>query len=188
MKRVLFGGIFLIGCALANADTGIYVGAGVTQSHINNVGGDFGVGSLDDFRIHDNNWKLIAGARLLSLLGAEINYMNLGSENRFNGAESFHGDAKAWSGYILGYLPIPVPFLDLYGKIGYARTTLDTRLETPSDFVRIHDSSNNFAYGAGAQVKFGSIAARLEYERFDVRNTDGVKLLTLGATYMFNLL
>ena len=188
MRRLIFGGILLAGCALANADTGVYVGAGVTQTRINNVGGDFGTNNLDDFRIHDNNWKIIAGARFLSIIGAEVNYINLGKENRFSGNDQFHGDAKAWTGYLLGYVPLPVPFLDIYGKVGYARTTLDTRLETPSDFIRIHDSSNNFAYGGGVQVKFGSIAARLEYERFDVRHTDGVKLLTLGATYMFNFL
>jgi len=187
MRRLILGGILLAGCALANADTGIYVGAGVTQSRINNVGGEFGVGNLDDFRIHDNNWKIMAGARLLSILGAEVDYMDLGSESRFDGTNRVHGDAKAWTGYILGYLPLPIPILDVYGKIGYARTTIDTRLETPSDFIRIHDRSNNFAYGAGVQAKFGSVAARLEYERFDVRHTDGVKLLTLGATYMFNL-
>lgn len=186
MRRLLFGGSLLLVCALANADNGVYLGAGVTQSRINNVGGDFGVHNLDDFRIHDNDWKLIAGVRLLSFLGAEINYTDLGSESRLTGNGNFHGDAKAWSGYLVGY--IPVPLFDLYGKLGYSRTTLDARLDRPSDFVRIDDSSNNFAYGVGAQLKLGSVAARLEYERFDVRHTDGVELLTLGATYTFSFL
>jgi len=183
MRKFLFGGILLLGCASAFADNGVYVGAGITQSRIDEVGGDFGVGSLDDFRIRDNMWKLIAGARLLSFLGAEANYMDLGSERRTAGSASFRGDAKAWAAYVIGY--IPVPFVDLYGKIGAARTTLDARLDSPLASARFDDSSTNFAYGAGVQLKLGSLAARLEYERFDVDHSDGVKLLTLGATYTF---
>ena len=34
-------------------------------------------------------------------------------------------------------------------------------------------------------LRVGSLAARLEYERFDVADTDGAKLLTLGLTWTF---
>jgi hypothetical protein len=34
-------------------------------------------------------------------------------------------------------------------------------------------------------VRLGSLAARLEYEQFDVDNTDGVEMLSLGATWTF---
>jgi hypothetical protein len=187
MKSAIFGGVLLLVCASAFADNGIYVGAGITQSRIDNVGGDFGVGNLNSFRIRNNEWKLIAGVRLLSFLGAEVNYMDLGRDHRNIDNLNFHGDAKAWSGYLVGY--VPVPFVDLYGKVGAARTKLNERLDyqSPSLIITspIDDSSTNFAYGVGAQIKLGSIAGRLEYERFDVDHTDGVKLLTLGVTYTF---
>jgi hypothetical protein len=35
------------------------------------------------------------------------------------------------------------------------------------------------------QARLGSLAARLEYERFEVDDTDEVAMITLGVTYTF---
>ena len=51
--------------------------------------------------------------------------------------------------------------------------------------LRFDDNGTEFAWGGGAQVSFGSLAARLEYDNFDIENTDGVDLYTLGATWTF---
>jgi hypothetical protein len=75
----------------------------------------------------------------------------------------------------VGYLPLPVPFLDIFGKLGIARLQSDTTglragciPDTPSGFgasFRQDFSSTNFAYGAGVQSKFHDFAVRAEYER-----------------------
>ena len=47
------------------------------------------------------------------------------------------------------------------------------------------DDGTEFAWGGGAQVRFGSLGARLEYDHFDIDNTDGLDLYTLGVTWTF---
>ena len=84
--------------------------------------------------------------------------------------------------YAVGFLPIPA-LVDLYAKAGLVRwETEGQRRQASFDF---DDDGTEFGYGAGAQVRFGSLAARLEYEQFDVEHTDGVELLSLGVTWTF---
>src|SRR5207253_2496473 len=72
-----------------------------------------------------------------------------------------HSDAKAFAAYAVGFLPIPVPYLDLYGKAGLARW----RLNGSSPLVSAPFSTNGteFAWGGGVQVHIGNIGGRLEY-------------------------
>ena len=53
----------LIGTAAQAADSGVYLGAGVSQVKLDNVGKDFNTGNLNDFKLHDTSWKLIGGFR-----------------------------------------------------------------------------------------------------------------------------
>src|ERR1700677_4479825 len=88
-------------------------------------------------------------------------------------------DAKAGTLSTLGYLPLPVPFLDVYGRLGVARLHTTTTEVGPAPYLcpaiegnsclapvsDISDWSTNLAYGAGVQGKIGSLAIRAEYER-----------------------
>ena len=91
-------------------------------------------------------------------------------------------DAEAYAAYAVGLLPLP--FVDLYAKAGVARWETDVRTTGLLPASR-DDSGTEFAWGAGVQARLGSLAARLEYERFDVAGTDGAKLLSLGLTWTF---
>ena len=162
------------------ADNGFYLGAGVTQAKLDNVGDNFDSGDLDDFKIDNTAWKIIAGFRPIDMFAVELNYDDLGDEGRTVGGVRFNADAKAFAAYAVGFLPIPV--VDLYAKAGLARWETSGSATGLFDF---DDHGTEFAYGAGVQVHWGSLAARLEYEQFDVENTDGVELLTLGATWTF---
>ncbi len=84
----------------------------------------------------------------------------------------------------MGWLPLPIPFLDVYGKVGASRWQLDGHTTNPSLFS-VDDRGTEFAWGVGAGVHVSNIAVRLEYEGFDVKNTDGAKIWTLGAAYYF---
>lgn len=181
MRKLLLATTLALAAGAAQADQfgfGVYAGAGVTRAQIDNV---FDASP----KINDTSWKAIVGVRLPGPFGIEANYLDLGSQTqRFSGLGSVHTDAKAFAAYAVGYLPLPVPMLDVYGKLGAARWQLDGS-STSRDLFAISDSGTQFAWGAGAQLHFGPIAARLEYEQFDMRNTDGVRVYTLGATYAF---
>jgi opacity protein-like surface antigen len=162
------------------ADNGFYLGAGVSQAKLDNVGEDFDSGNLDEFEIDDTAFKIIAGFRPLDFLAVEANYMDLGSASENVGGVQFDADAKAFGAYVIGFLPITL--VDLYAKVGVVHWQTEA---SAGNIFDIDDDGTEFGYGAGAQVRFGSLAARLEYEQFDVDNTDGVELLSLGLTWTF---
>jgi OOP family OmpA-OmpF porin len=180
--RTLFLAVTLVlaSAAAQAADNGFYLGAGVTQAKLDNVGDDFDTGDLDEFEIDDTAFKIIAGFRPLDFLAVEANYMDLGSADENIGGVQFSADAKAFGAYVLGFLPVgPV---DLYAKGGLVRWETES---SATGLFDIDDDGTEFGYGAGAQVRLGSLAARLEYEQFDVDNTDGVELLSLALTWTF---
>src|SRR4051812_19206529 len=96
----------LIGTAAQAADNGLYLGAGVSQVKLNNVGEDFNTGNLNDFKLDDTSWKLIGGFRLLDNFALELNYMDLGDESRNVGGVDFRANGKAYAGYAVGFLPL----------------------------------------------------------------------------------
>ena len=66
----------------------------------------------------------------------------------------------------LFYLPIPVPLVDLYGKLGYTRVQGSMRFPTQNKSVKLDD--NGFTAGAGVQVSLSSWSVRGEYEYIGV--------------------
>ena len=170
----LLAGLAAAGAARA-ADNGFYLGAGLTQTRVDDV-----VPSID-FK-DDSSYKLIAGFRPLDAFAVEVNYVDLGRDSDSLGPVSVRSDGKAYAAYAVGLLPLP--FVDLYAKAGVARWETDVRTTGLLPASR-DDSGTEFAWGAGVQARLGSLAARLEYERFDVAGTDGAKLLSLGLTWTF---
>lgn len=170
--------IALLCCALAACGPavggdllGIYVGAGVGRTDLRQ----------DYYQIdaHATGWKLLAGWRPISLLGVEAEYVDLGSKAVNTFADTVHvsTDAKATAAYVLGYLPVPLPWLDVYAKLGAARVKASTSsyaiCQTPMQClappVPVSDDSSrtSVAWGAGQQFKTGQWAARVDYERFE---------------------
>ena len=162
------------------AESGFYVGAGIVKAKVDNI-----FGSSASLNIDNTAWKAIAGFKFpLIPLGVEANYVDLGSESRNFGVTTAHADAKAFDAFAVGYLPLPLPVVDFYGKAGIARWQFNGHTTGPILFSA-DDSGTEFAWGLGGQVHFSSLAARLEYERFDIKNTDGAKLWSLGVTWTF---
>jgi opacity protein-like surface antigen len=208
MKGTSFG-IMLITFAATGASTpvladdllGFYVGAAIGESHVRTaqeINGDTGYDY--QFDATHGAWKVTAGLRPISPLGVELEYIDFGNpstgpSNAIFG-ELSNADQKAVALFGLGYLPLHVPFLDIYGKLGVARLhTAATEVSPipvcpagstscgPTTF-NISDSSTNFAYGAGVQGKIGSLAIRAEYERISASggNPD---IFSLGVTWTF---
>jgi hypothetical protein len=80
-------------------------------------------------------------------------------------------DAQVFAAYALGFLPIPVPFLDIYGKAGLARSKLNTKIGLATS-----SRGTEFAWGVGVQARVGMFGARLEYEQFNIPNTSVQRL------------
>lgn len=186
---VALGGFAAPKPAAALNPLGIYVGAAVGRS---NVRGDASpLGSPGEFDRGDFAWKIGAGVRPIPVLGAEVEYMDFGHPNDL---ASSYGRASvrahALAAFGVGYLPLPLPILDIYGKVGIAhlyRAIDATPACAPGCTTAAYAASSNesdLAYGAGVQAKFSSLALRAEYERISGSGGDP-DLLTLGATWTF---
>ncbi len=152
-----------------SVDHGFYLGAGLGQSESGLRSSNF------NFKDRDQGYKLIAGIRALSLLAVEINYLDLGSSS----VGTAQAKTRAADGFVMAFLPIPL--VDVYGKLGYVSWKTDA--SAPGFSLRT--TGSDLAYGAGVQLHFGSFAARLEYEAFDAQTAAKPTFLSLGATYTF---
>jgi hypothetical protein len=173
---------------------GFYVGAAVGQARdtVDNFGTfSFPLGGPFSLDESTTGWKAMAGLRPIPFLGAELEYLDFGSAhaNTFLLRADTHADATAL--FAVGYLPVPLPFLDIFAKAGLARTHTSfsgvLSCPAPADCIvglaGDHDDSD-FAYGAGVQAKFQAFALRAEYERTDT-SVGHPNLLSVGMTWTF---
>jgi len=168
------------------ADTGLYIGAGYVRAQVNNV---FGTTNYN-FKIDDNAWKAILGARFLPFFAVEANYVDLGHQSQpLLGGNAppgtcGHADARAFDLFGVGLLPLNM--FDLYAKAGGARWELSGNVQGPnSSLFALDRNGTSFMWGAGGQVHFGPVGLRLEYEHFDMPDTDGARLYTAAVTFTF---
>jgi hypothetical protein len=163
------------------ADNGFYFGGSIGRSEVD-VDSE-----LDDFiDSEDTGFKLIAGFRPLDWLGVEASYIDLGEIKAESNTviDEFSVGQKGFGAW--GVLFYDFAVFDLFVKGGLVN--LETELELDTGFGRISESddSTDFAWGVGFQARLGSIAARLEYERFEVDAPDGLdkpQMISLGVTY-----
>ena len=160
-------GTCLYGERAAAVERGLYVGAALGQSASGLRNGAI------NYTERNAGYQLLAGFRPLKLMAVELSYTDLGSTS--SGTASAH--TKAVSGFVLGFLPLPV--IDIYGKAGLASWRTDASAPTLS----WRPSGNDLVVGAGIQMHFGALGARLEYEAFDVQEASRPTLLSLGVTY-----
>jgi hypothetical protein len=172
------------------ADNGIYIGGGVSRTSID-TGSDF-VESVPNFSLDDddNGFKLIVGMRPFDWLGFEANYVDFGNiELSSSGSVLLPAvpegsfELTGFDAFAVGFLS--APFVDVFGKVGAIRWDSDAAVSIGDFDFSSSESGTDFAYGAGLQARLGSLAARLEYERFEVDGTDEVAMVTLGLTYTF---
>ena len=184
MRRILLTTVLALAAGAARADDSglLYVGAGLSKDKVQGIT-HTGVPFTD---IDKTSWKVLAGFRPIKLFAVEADYLALGNQtNSFISGASTHSNAKAYAGYAVGFLPLPVPFLDVFGKAGLSRWTLNgssgSATLPPSSFFAFSDQGTEFAWGAGAQAHVGNIGGRLEYERFRIPNTDDARVFSLSV-------
>jgi len=182
---------------LADNPLGAYIGAGAGVSNIGNDNYSNNYGYNGNF---GNNlvWKVTAGIRPISIVGAELEYIDFGSNN---GHDGYYGNyyffgpnshPKATVLYGVGYLPLPLPVLDVYGKLGVARLQTNQSAyypvcQPPAVYgcsYQIDQWNDKFAFGVGVQTHIWDFAFRAEYERVSSQYGNPAAL-TVGFTWEF---
>ena len=157
--------------AAADIDKGLYFGAG-----IGNAGVD-GTNASVSFSGNDTGWKAIAGWRVLKFFAAEADYIDFGNVEDNNIKVGNTGIEVAG----LGILPFGKHF-EIFAKAGFI--SWDTTLDTTG--IHTSDNGNDGMYGGGAAFRIGeSLQIRVEYERFDIPDTDKVDFASASATFTF---
>jgi opacity protein-like surface antigen len=174
--------------ALAGDLLGLYVGGAVGESQV-----DANVPTAGEFKENHSAFKVIAGIRPISLIGAEVSYIDFGHPNgNINDALSNVSQKGADA---FGVLYLPVPVIDVFVKAGLARiqsTAASVRVGFGTCTMAVPDcalfrldrTNTSFAGGVGAQFKLGAWAVRTEYERFNAAGGNP-SLLSLGLTWTF---
>jgi hypothetical protein len=186
--------------ALADNPAGFYLGAGVGYSTVRSDDPAYGLPGY--FNDHQAAWKAIVGVRPIPIVGTEFEYIDFGQPGTHHGYNDvnyygFDSHPRASALFGVGYLPLPVPFFDVYGKAGVARlqtdvTTIVGAVTCPANqpncppfiFSRHNETDNKFAYGVGLQSKAWGFAFRAEYERISSPFGDP-DALTVSATWTF---
>jgi hypothetical protein len=185
MRIFSVASLLLLTASVAGAaDNGIYLGGGVVRSGIDASGSDMANTLNDSANLNDDStgFKAIVGIRPLDWLAAEVNYIDFGKVSSDSGTVHAAIDLKGVDAFAV--LLFGLPFVDFYAKGGFIQW--DASLESNITAVDTGDDSGlDVAYGVGTQLRFGSLAARLEYERFEIDGTEETSALTLGVTWTF---
>jgi hypothetical protein len=186
------GGLAMIFVAMsthASSDNpfGLYVGAAAGKSDIRVNGPYSGL----DLGARPIGWTIFVGLRPLSVVGVELQYIDYSHstvQSTTVGLETvdWHQRATTLSG--LAFAPIPLPFLDVYGRVGLAqletRGSASEKIGSGLNMSLITQTATHFAYGAGAQLKASSLAFRLETQWIGASGKQP-EFLSLGLSWTF---
>jgi opacity protein-like surface antigen len=207
MSLGLATGLTLVGTPPAKAEAGLgaYIGGAIGEAWVETGDRTLSGASIPVFRENHAAYELMAGVRPISLLGAEIAYVEFGHPHQTQPVEdaispdaSLSADVRMKGAAAFGILYLPVRVVDVYVKAGLSRiqTTANVAgvrlgaatcaINANCAFFTAHGSTTDthFAAGAGAQFKLGSWALRAEYQRFDAAGGHP-GLATVGVTWTF---
>ena len=188
-----------IGLATARAHAedplGVYVGGALGQSRVATDGGSL---TSEQFKENHSAYKVMLGLRPIPLLGAEVEYVDFGRPGGTAGPYTMKVALKGAAACGMVYLPVPV--VDVYGKLGLARLQNSTSpiaytgpvppgggtcvRNVTCDLAAFSRTDTSAAYGIGAQYRLGSLAVRGEFERYTVSGGNPM-LWSLGLTWGF---
>jgi Outer membrane protein beta-barrel domain len=176
MRRVLLATLLALAAGAAQADDELfYLGAGVSSNKISDV-------TAINADLNTTSWKAYAGVRPINEFAVEADYLDLGSKTINTSESSTNLNYKAFAGYAVGFVPIPVPYLDVFGKVGLARWSSGGSTNSPgASLFSLSDNGTEFAWGVGAQAHLDRFGARLEYEAFHIQNTSGAGIVSLSV-------
>ena len=171
---------------------GFYAGGAIGQANLEASVPAF---STTTFKENHSAYQLIVGVRPISLLGAEVSYIDFGHPYGSITGAAINYDLALKGTAAFGVLYLPVPVIDLYLKAGVSslRSQFNGMALLPGpcpvnmpncNVVHQNQTDTGFAAGAGVQVKFGALAARAEYERFTAAGAHP-DMISLGLIWKF---
>ncbi len=157
------------------ADRGVYIGAATGQANVRNAD------ELSGFELDsdDNCFKAILGFRA-DFLAFEFNYVDFGQPQQTFAGRRVQVDAKGYDGFLV--LSKRIAHLELFAKAGLLAWEMETSVQGLGSVTR---EGTDFGFGGGAQLVFGGLAVRGEYEQFEISDVDSVNLVSVGLTWTF---
>jgi opacity protein-like surface antigen len=163
--------------AFADNDSGFYVGVGA---------GQFNLESDDtvDFEGDDTVYKVFAGYRFSKFIGVELDYIDLGNPGDQGSNFSFESEINGFAPYFIVTLPLGP--IEAFGRVGYYFYDIETSGTFAGVAASVDDSSEELVYGVGVGLTlFDHLHARLEYEFFDIEDTDSANAVWLSGAWRF---
>jgi len=176
MQRLLLATLLALAAGAAQADDDLfYLGAGVSSNKISEI-------TAINSDLNSISWKAYAGVRPINAFAVEADYLDLGSQTVNTTQYNTSVNYKAFAGYAVGFVPVPVPYLDVFGKVGLARWQSGGSSNSPdAALFSLSQNGTEFAWGVGAQAHIGAFGGRLEYEAFHIQNTNGAGIVSLSV-------
>ena len=165
---------FLAIPALAD-ESGTYIGISTGQMNVRDRD------ELSGFRIDsdDNAFKAILGWRA-NFLAFELNYVDFGQPTQTLFGRQVQLEAQGIDAFVI--LSKRIALLDLYAKVGALVWDAEASVEGLGSAKK---DGSDFAFGGGAQLIFGALAIRAEYEQFMIKDIDDMNLVSVGLTWQF---
>jgi hypothetical protein len=181
-KPWILAAALLLVPAIAAAEGGIYLGAGVGQGRIRDEPTVPGIGTFSVDAKH-SAYKGFVGYRFAGIplidLAAEAAYTDFGSPTQTQSGQSFeyklHGPSAA------GLVILPLGPLDLFGKWGVMSWNLDRTVNGAQTTNR----GTSPVYGAGVGFQVWKVGVRAEYEYFAVKNIDSAQMMSVSVLFQF---
>jgi opacity protein-like surface antigen len=195
MKKLAFAVCAALGLlslpAMADENSGLYLGAGIGQGSINTDTVSV-PGASYKFDANDFAYKIFGGWRFNKYFAAELDYVDLGNpsdKKSFDDGEGGVIDLKteigvsAFAGYLVGTLPIGI--FELSAKLGYTYWDADLKASAEGFSDSASDSGEDFAWGVGAGMTFfDHLNAKIEYEALDISDAN-VDVIWLTGAWRF---
>lgn len=152
--------------AMAADGTGFYVGAGVGSMSV----------EVDEFSGDDTGFKVFGGWDFNQFFGGELEYIDGGTAEDLG----FEIDVSGFNASLKGAYPFTEQF-SVFGKIGMMFWDADAEGEISGS-----ESGEDFSWGVGAAYDFtGNFGGRIEYQGFEIEDTDTVDLISASLVYRF---
>lgn len=170
--------LMMIAIPAAAADNGFYLGGSVGQA-------SFTTGDLSDVSFNGDatGYKIFAGGRFITLLGAEASYVDFGQIDNAVDTTGYKADVTGYTIQAVGYLPLGLA--DIFVKGGLFQWDAKLHATIDGSTASVSSDGSDPVYGAGIQFRIRSFAVRGEVEYYDVKNADELYMYSVGASYTF---
>ena len=167
--------------AWAGAETGFYLGGSVGSASSDVAYTEPGGGYVS-YEGDDSAYKVFLGYNFgvipLINLAIEGSYVDFGTAQETVAGNSLETSVDGWNAF--GLIGVNLGPASLFAKVG----AMSWESDSVSPSGTVNASGTDPAYGVGAQLQFGSLGIRAEYEVFDLETVD-IGFASVGLSYTF---